>query len=419
LLLNESRANRYLEALGLHALISSSRENTSYLTNFLSTTHVQDRMYNVAPGSGENYLQTYGLFPRGGEPVLIIPAAMYVFSQFDEGITDRIYTYGSSLSFTADQLKSKARTERRSWRDIDADTIFDTPAAALNAAVKEYVDGPRIGVDYSDLAPTTEKGLAFGKKRLFNATELFRFIRLVKSQEEVRRLRRSADINERGISSMLDAIRSGASEIDLMKDYAQTVVASGARFDEGYVMCPSGPRASEMTHPSQRKMMRGDLVWIDVICFHDGYSSDTGETASIGKPDPEHVRVYDAMKRVVESAEDGARPGVKPSELYEETAAVWDMANLSRPPVSLGHGIGLETHEYPRLSPADREGASAIHDDVISSPMDIPIEEGMVLNLESAYLVKGWGGIHLEKTIVVGKKKNTPIIEHERTLRIR
>src|SRR5437867_11236159 len=83
LLLNEPRANAYLERFGLHGLVSSSRENTSYLTNFLSVTHVQDRMYNVAPGSGENYMQVYGLFPRGGKPVLILPTAMYMFSQFD------------------------------------------------------------------------------------------------------------------------------------------------------------------------------------------------------------------------------------------------------------------------------------------------------------------------------------------------
>ena len=152
-------------------------------------------------------------------------------------------------------------------------------------------------------------------------------------------------------------------------------------------------------------MRQGDLVWIDVISFHDGYSSDTGETASIGRPDPEHVRVYDTMKRVVESAADGARPGVKPSELFKEVEVLWDRANLSRPPVSLGHGIGLETHEYPRLSPPDSDDDSAVHDDVIGSPADIPLEEGMVLNLESAYLVKGWGGIHLEKTVVVGKRR--------------
>ena len=179
---------------------------------------------------------------------------MYMFSQFDEGITDRIYAYGSSLSFTTDHLKSKARTERKSWRDIDTDTVFDTPALALSAAVKEHVDGPRIGVDYSDLAPSTEKGLAAsGKAKLLDATELFRFIRLVKSPDEIRRLRQSARINEEGISSMLDAVRSGASEIDLMDAYARTVVASGARFDPGNVMCPSGPRASEMMHPRDER----------------------------------------------------------------------------------------------------------------------------------------------------------------------
>jgi Xaa-Pro aminopeptidase len=416
LLLNEPRANRYLESSGLDALISSSRENTSYLTNFLSVTHVQDRMYNVAPGSGENYMQTYGIFPRGGKPVLVIPAAMYMFSQFDEGITDQVYAYGRSLAIATGE--SKTQTASGPLRDIDTDAVFETPASALRAVVKEHVSGPRMGVDYSDLAPETVKGLSAGKTRLFNATELFRFIRLVKSPEEMRRLRRSAKINENGMSSMLDAAKSGASEIDLMKAYATAVVASGARFEVGNVMCPSGPRSCYMMRPSKRRMVEGDLVWIDVICFHDGYSSDTGETASIGRPDPGYVRVYDAMKGVIERAQDLARPEVRPSDLCKEVETIWDRAGLSRPPVSLGHGIGLETHEYPKLSHGNGGDVPAIRDDVIASPEDIPLEEGMVLNLESAYLVKGWGGVHLEKTVMVGKKKTIPIIEQERDLRI-
>jgi Xaa-Pro aminopeptidase len=165
-------------------------------------------------------------------------------------------------------------------------------------------------------------------------------------------------------------------------------------------------------------MRRGDLVWIDVICSHNGYSADTGETASIGKPDPEHVRVYDAMKRVVETAEDVIRPGLKSSELFKEVETIWDRANLSRPPVSLGHGIGLETHEYPKLSAEDNGTDLTIKDGVISVPADIPLEEDMVLNLESAYLVRGWGGIHLEKTVVVGKSKSTPLVEQKRVLRV-
>jgi Xaa-Pro aminopeptidase len=421
LLLNEPRANAYLERLGLHGLVSSSRENTSYLTNFLSVTHVQDRMYNVAPGSGENYMQVYGLFPRRDKPVLILPAAMYMFSQFENGITDRIYAYGKPISLVEDRLKFEARTEGKDERELDASVIFDTPGLALRAAVKEYVDGTRLGVDYSDLAPASEKELlSLGKTRLFNATELFRFIRLVKSPEEIRRLRTSAKINERGMGSMLDAIRPGASEIDLMKAYAETIVSESAKFDPGYILCPSGARGSDMMRPTNRKMKSGDRVWVDVICSHNGYFSDTGESASIGKADPEQVRVYDTMKKVIETAQDAARPGVRPSELSKGVEILWDRANLGRPPITLGHGIGLETHEYPQLSSSNEVGdRAAIHDDAVSSSADIPLEEGMVLNLESAYLVKSWGGVHLEKTVVVGKSGSAPIIEQKRHLRIR
>ncbi len=374
-------------------------------------------MYNVAPGSGENYMQVYGLFPRGDKPVLILPAPMYMFSQFDDSVTDQIYAYGKPISIAESRLKFDARAGEKIWRDLDSDLLFDTPGLALRAAVKEHVDGTRIGVDCSDLAPASKKELARGKTKLFNATELFRLIRLVKSPEEIQRLRRSAQINEKGMASMLDAVRPGVSEVDLMKTYARTVVGEGAKFDPGYILCLSGTGGADMMRPTHRKMRLGDLVWIDVICFHNGYSADTGESASIGKADPEQVRVYETMKNVIENAEDAARPGVKPSELCKEVEAFWNKANLSTPPITLGHGIGLETHEYPQLSSENPGDKVAIHDDLVSSSSDIPLEEGMVLNLESAYLVKGWGGVHLEKTVVVGKRKSIPIIEQKRSLR--
>lgn len=419
MLVNERRANEFLDKFGLSAFLSSSRENTTYLTNFLSVVHIYDRLSSVSPGGGESYLQTYGIFPKDKKPVLVIPVALSALSKNDMGITERAYYYGKSLEIA--EGKTRSASSKRGKEDTSAyeEHIFDNAASALGAAVKEFAGEGSIGVDYSDLHPTSESVLNNLGVRLKNATELFKFMRMAKSNEELDRLRRVARVNENGLSKMLALMAPGVSEIDLMKEYSRAIVSEGAKFDPGYVLCTSGEQSGQMLYPTTRKLRKGDRVWIDVICSLNGYNSDTGESAVLGRPDPKQARIYLAMEEVIERAEQLVEPGMKPSVLLREVEPIWEKFGLQVPPVTLGHGIGLDVHEYPQISHAVDDSNIMIKDDLVSSTADIPFEEGMVLNLESAYMIRGWGGVHLERTVIVEKSKCSPLVKQHRSLRIR
>lgn len=406
LVLNEKRANEFLEKFKLDAIISSSRENTTYLTNFLSVSHIQDRLYNVSPGSGENYLQIYGILPRGEKPVLVLPASLYKIAELDNALTERIRVYGEPLS-----ISSKKHD----------DQSFESPDQALASAVKEFVPGKKCGIDYSDMERKSLKALKRQQGiQTKNATELFRFIRAVKSQEEIRRLRNAGIINERGMNSAFAAVHSGAKGTEIMREYSKTIVSHGAKFDFGNVLLGIGAQGGEMVNPSQTRVKRGDAIWIDVITSLNGYSSDTGDSASIGKPSEKQLNIYNAMENIVGKAEDLARAGAKPSDIYRETIPLWDRFNLSRPQVTLAHGIGIETHEYPQISSGSlNESAIAVRDDFVRSSANIPLEAGMVLNFESAYLVPHWGGVHLERTLIIEKSRSRPLYDQNRSIRRR
>ena len=413
-LMNVRRADGYLERFGVDALVSSSRENTTYLTNFLSVLYVYDRLSGIVPGGGENFLQTYGVYPRGGEPVLVVPSPLFAAARLTKGVATSIYTYGRDASFSAKEagLGSSAEGARR------PDKEFSTAPEALAAAVRDFAAGPKLGVDLADLHPSSSRALKSSGFSSKDATVLFRFIRMSKSDEELRRLRRAAQVNEAGLQFMLDRIRPGASEAGLAREYSKAIVAEGAAHQPGQVFCPAGPDGSEMLPPRSRKLVSGDLVWIDVICSLDGYYSDTGESSSVGPPDPRQVRVYQAMKEFVQRAEDSVLPGQKPSQLLREVEPIWNRHGLPRPPIMLGHGIGLEPHEHPTIADPRGLGRAPIRDDFIRSTADIPFEEGMVLNFESAFFVRGWGGVHLERTVVLGKSGCKPIAEQPRSLRV-
>src|ERR1700730_9436233 len=94
MLLNEVRAREYLDRFGLNALISSGRENTTYLTNFPAVTYIRDRMASGPSASSSNFIQSYGIYTKDGERILIIPISRYMFVDLEDSKEVEIYTYG-------------------------------------------------------------------------------------------------------------------------------------------------------------------------------------------------------------------------------------------------------------------------------------------------------------------------------------
>jgi Xaa-Pro dipeptidase len=419
LLLNKKRADMYLEEFKLDAVISSSRENTTYLTNFLAVNFVRDRMYNLMPGSGLNFVQVYGIYSRQGESALVLPHSYFMFMKIDKTVTKHVFVYGKPISLRDDNPSFDTKIEEE-FEEFDSASThkYESATEALSAALEEYCPGGMIGIDRSDLHPSTWAELEKLGFRVKDATEVLRFIRMVKSQEELSRLRAAASINERCMEKLFEAAKPGVSEKDLARAYALSVISEDAEFDN--VMCPIGTKGGTMIPPTSFKLAKQNIFWVDAALRYKGYFADTGDSASFGKVPKKQLDYYSVLKKVVEKAKDIVSVGMKPSELNSEVAKIWDNAEMPRSPTGMGHGIGLEIHEYPRISAAKGSAIlnqSAIRDDFVKSSIDIPFEEGMVLNFESPYLIRGWGGVHLEQTVILGKNGSRPITRQERRIR--
>ena len=77
-----------------------------------------------------------------------------------------------------------------------------------------------------------------------------------------------------------------------------------------------------------------------------------------------------------------------------------------------GHGLGLEIRDYPILVP---KNGLRIRDDFLDVSSDLPIEEGMVINLEACVFMPTVGAIHMERSYIVTAKGNRPLIEQDRS----
>jgi len=128
------------------------------------------------------------------------------------------------------------------------------------------------------------------------------------------------------------------------------------------------------------------MVKIDCGAKVDGYCSDITRTYCIGEPDDELVRVYSAVREAQAAAVAAARPGIKGAELDAVARDIMAARGYGeRFSHSLGHGVGLEVHELPRLS--------------VKSEDDL--KPGMVVTIEPGAYIEGWGGVRIEDTLVL------------------
>ena len=167
--------------------------------------------------------------------------------------------------------------------------------------------------------------------------------------------------------------------------YMQEKGAEGVAFEPHVA---SGPNAA-LPHatPTERKLALGEPIIIDMGARAGGYCSDMTRTICLGEPEPEAQAIYDAVLAAQEACARGLKPGLNGKEADA----------LARDPLmaagygdqflhSLGHGLGLEIHEDPRLRKLGEEHV---------------LVPGMVVTIEPGVYVAGWGGVRIEDTAVV------------------
>ena len=212
--------------------------------------------------------------------------------------------------------------------------------------------------------------------------------RAIKSEVEVNAIRRACRIADETFEFMLDAVRPGVSERELAGRIELELVRRGAEGASFETIVAFGER-SALPHarPTGRELARGELVLFDFGAVADGYVSDMTRTVACGDPPAEMIEIYEVVLAAQMAALEGIRAGMAGPEADALARAVIDSAGHGpRFGHSLGHGIGLEVHEAPRLS---RKSVDRL-------------EAGMVVTVEPGVYVEGIGGVRIEDDALLG-----------------
>ena len=212
-------------------------------------------------------------------------------------------------------------------------------------------------------------------------------IRIRKDSAEISLLSAVATLSSLSLAAILADIRPGVRELDIALALELEMRRRGADGKAFDFIVASGERGA-MPHgvASTRIIQSGELVTIDYGALKDGYHSDETVTVACGKPGLRAEEIHSIVRTAHDLAISAVRPGISCKEL-DEVARGYIRENGYGDYFGhgLGHGVGMEIHEMPTLSPR----SSAV------------LAEGMVITIEPGIYIPGFGGVRIEDTVVV------------------
>jgi len=212
--------------------------------------------------------------------------------------------------------------------------------------------------------------------------------RMVKSASELACIRRASAIAEHAFEEVLNIVKAGVTEKQLAFEFewlCRRAGAEGLSFD---TVVASGENSS-MPHAvvSKRKLQNGDFITFDFGCIVDGYCSDMTRTVALKSCSEEMREIYSIVLKAQLAGVEAVRAGVPCKEADATARSIIEAAGYGEYfGHSLGHGVGLEVHEAPNLSPKSA----------------YVLEKNMVVSVEPGIYLPGKFGVRIEDLVVVG-----------------
>jgi Xaa-Pro dipeptidase len=321
---------------------------------------------NVTLGGGERLWAM--VIPSKSSPFFVVPA-------FEE---DRAREILATTPFGKDP-------DIRIWQEDES------PYSRLIQALKDRgITGGRIGIEET-VKFVFADGISHAGAPAFqavSATPVTAGCRMVKDAHEIECLRIAGQATVRVYEAVYKALAEGMTQRDvnalIQAGYARVGFPGEASLNIGeYTALPHGSRTPQT-------IREGTILMLDDGCRVEGYTSDITRTFVLGKPTDKMLKVFDIVKRAQQAALDAAKPGV-PNESIDAAARKVVVDAGYGPGFKyfthrVGHGIGMEGHEWPYL----------VKNNMFGWPTKPTLQAGMVFSDEPGVYIRGEFGIRLE-----------------------
>lgn len=290
-------------------------------------------------------------------------------------------------AFEADRLREAAERVY-TWGEVEGPLPSLREALRREGLVGDGKAAPVVAVEYRAMRVLELELLraSAGELRPIDAGPLCARLRAVKDAAEVERLEAAARLCDAGMAAAAEAIRPGATEAQVAAWVRAALERLGYAGD-CHIMVASGPR-SAVPHAatSERVMQDGELCWVDLVVYHEGYAGDITRTFAVGTLGDRERAIFDAVLEAQALGRTAARPGITGAQLDRLVRDHLEARGYG--PLfthRTGHGIGLEVHEEP----------------YIVGTNDARLQPGNVFTVEPGVYVPGLGGVRIEDDVLL------------------
>jgi Xaa-Pro aminopeptidase len=355
--------DRLMDEAGLDVLIATSKHNVQYLLGG-HRSFFFDNMDAIGIG---RYL----------------PAFVYL-----KGAPEKAAYFGHGMETYQTQIKPFWVSEVNTKSGGSVDVMQKAADYVRGLAKKPLRIGVEVAFIPANSLTTLQKVLP--DAQILDALFVLERLRVRKSPDELEKLRLASELV---IDSMLAVIKShgpGATKAELTEALRREETSRGLVFD--YCLITVG--SSHNRAPSDQRWEKGDVLSVDSGGNYHGYIGDLARMGIAGEPDAELEDLLAEIEATQQAAFKPIRPGINGIEIYTAADTVLKKSKLHNHYEFLAHGMGLVSHEAPRLT-----NSGPVPYDAYDAQR--PLETGMVISVETTLLHPRRGFIKLEDTVAV------------------
>jgi len=315
----------------------------------------------------------------------------FYFSNASGGLFDGsfliLYPDGTSKLFTSIMEQEAAEKSKGNFEIY----VFSSRDERIKL-LGQHIKGQNLGLSFSSITYfEVEKLKETYKGDLIDITKEINFTRAIKDKTEIENIKKASEITSKTFSEVPDMLRDGLTEKELSFKIEFQLKKNGADALSYETIAAFGANSS-LPHyeSSDSPLKKGDFVLLDFAGRYNRYCSDMTRTFFYRKASQEQKKIYETVLEAQMLGIDALKPGTIAKDVHNCVAKYIDDTEFKGRFIhSLGHGIGLETHDTLGLN----------------SLSDYTIEENMVLTIEPGIYIPDFGGVRIEDTVVVKKGK--------------
>lgn len=244
----------------------------------------------------------------------------------------------------------------------------------------------------------------FDSPTLVSAEEKLQRMRMIKSEDEMVKIREACRLADKAIEVGVSEIREGKTEMEILAAIEFEMKKMGVSQMSFSTMVLTGKNgASPHGIPGMTKVKRGDLVLFDLGVVYEGYCSDITRTVAFGDINDKQAEIYETVLKAQEAAVAASKPGVACSEI-DLTARniIRNQGYGDYFPHRLGHGLGISVHEYPSLTETNT----------------LKLQPGMVYTIEPGIYVPDVAGVRIEDDLYITETGSEILTKYPKSLQI-